>query len=117
MQVTMNMGNIDSCQNGMAAAFSSYLFKSWKNSLLWTRAFVFLVNIPLVVLATKNYSVLEVSVVVKASLPLNHICPIPNCNWAEFEWPLPAYLQLFLLIMMLASCSVFPLLLGLVKRL
>jgi hypothetical protein len=58
---TMNSSAVDSFQNGMAATIGSYFFKNWKHSMIWTRVAVFLCNVPIIAVATKGYSVNEVS--------------------------------------------------------
>ena len=47
-------------QNGLAAAISSHVLKGVRHSLFWTRVAVVLVNVPLCVLGTKGYTVLQV---------------------------------------------------------
>jgi len=57
MAVLMNESAVDSLQNGLTATFSSHFLKA--ESIVWTRVIVVLINIPYIVVAMLNYSVLE----------------------------------------------------------
>jgi SSS family solute:Na+ symporter len=57
MAVLMNESAVDSLQNGLTATFSSHFLKA--ESIVWTRLVVVLINIPYVIVAMLNYSVLE----------------------------------------------------------
>ncbi|KAK2079580.1 hypothetical protein QBZ16_001975 [Prototheca wickerhamii] len=57
LTVTMNESAIDSMQNGLAAAISTHFLRGFR--LRWTRLVVLLINVPVMVVATKGYSVLE----------------------------------------------------------
>lgn len=61
LAVIMCEGSVDSSQNGMAAALSGQYLKN--SPLLWTRVAVVLINIPLVIIATRGFEVLALFLV------------------------------------------------------
>lgn len=57
LALIMNTSAVDSYQNGLIAALSSHFLRT--HSVHWTRLAVVLINIPMIVVATLNFSVLE----------------------------------------------------------
>ncbi|KAF8065845.1 OCT4 [Scenedesmus sp. PABB004] len=61
LAIVMNEGAVDSLQNGLAASISSHYLKN--RPLLWTRAAVVLLNVPLVIIGTRGFAVLNLFLV------------------------------------------------------
>lgn len=57
LTVTMNESAVDSMQNGLTAAISTHFLRGLH--LYWTRLAVLLINVPIMVVATKGYTVLQ----------------------------------------------------------
>eukprot|EP00878_Enallax_costatus_P041831 GHUV01048726.1.p1 GENE.GHUV01048726.1~~GHUV01048726.1.p1 ORF type:complete len:328 (+),score=52.92 GHUV01048726.1:969-1952(+) len=73
LAIVMNEGAVDSLQNGLAASISGQYLKNLP--LVWTRAAVVIINIPLVIIATRGFAVLNLFLVMNllaccAILPL-----------------------------------------------
>uniref|UniRef100_A0A383WE19 Uncharacterized protein n=1 Tax=Tetradesmus obliquus TaxID=3088 RepID=A0A383WE19_TETOB len=61
LAIVMNEGAVDSLQNGLAASISGQYLKN--APLMWTRIAVVLINVPLVVIATRGFAVLALFLV------------------------------------------------------
>ncbi|KAF8059372.1 Selenoo [Scenedesmus sp. PABB004] len=61
LAVVMNEGAVDSLQNGLAAGLSGQYLKA--RPLLWTRIAVVVLNVPLLVIATRGFEVLSLFLV------------------------------------------------------
>ncbi|KAL6785524.1 hypothetical protein ACKKBF_B00635 [Auxenochlorella protothecoides x Auxenochlorella symbiontica] len=57
LTITMNESAVDSMQNGLTAAISSHFLRGLP--LYWARLAVLVINIPIMVVATKGYTVLQ----------------------------------------------------------
>ncbi|KAI9027750.1 hypothetical protein DFJ74DRAFT_660312 [Hyaloraphidium curvatum] len=57
LAMMMNIGAVDSFQNGLMGSLSSHFLRTY--SVHWTRLAVILINIPMIIVATLNYSVLQ----------------------------------------------------------
>eukprot|EP00879_Flechtneria_rotunda_P007009 GHRR01007358.1.p1 GENE.GHRR01007358.1~~GHRR01007358.1.p1 ORF type:complete len:441 (+),score=103.29 GHRR01007358.1:396-1718(+) len=61
LAIIMNEGAVDSLQNGLAASISGHYLKNLP--LVWTRAAVLLLNVPLVIIGTQGFAVLDLFLV------------------------------------------------------
>ncbi|GAX81943.1 hypothetical protein CEUSTIGMA_g9371.t1 [Chlamydomonas eustigma] len=57
LAVTMNESAIDSMQNGIASCISTHFFRN--QHILWTRMIVVLINVPIMIVATQSFQILQ----------------------------------------------------------